>query len=67
MISPVLVSRLTIDGPNHLWFKASVSNVEDWLIEVHFIACYLLYDENFSIYNVSSLSTWVDDLLYVIK
>ena len=35
--------------------------------EVHFIACYLLCDENFSIYNVSSLSLWVDDLLYVIK
>ena len=34
-------------------------------VEVHFIACYLLCDEKFSIYNVSSLSMWVDNMLYV--
>ena len=52
---------------NHLWFKASVSNPRNGWVEVHFIACYLLCGENFSIYNVSSLSMSVDDLLYVIK
>ena len=52
---------------NHLWFKASISMPRNGWVEVHFIACYLLCGENFSIYNVSSLSMWVDDLLYVIK
>ena len=37
------------------------------LVELKFISslCYLLCEKNFSIYNVSSLSLWVDDLLYV--
>ena len=58
------------------WQPSTDSSPRKGWVEVHFIACffcgyfiacYLLCDENFSIYNVSSLSMWVDDLLYVIK
>ena len=68
MISPALVSRLTIASPSQGITSGSKQAFPTPRIgwpEVYFIACYLLCDEKFSIYNVSSLSLWVDDLLYV--
>ena len=68
--SPVLASRFTIAGPSQritCGSKQAFPTPRNGWLEVHFIACYLLCGENFSIYNVSSLLMWVDDLLYVIK
>ena len=67
-MSLALVSRLTIAGP-----AQRINYGSTWAFpmprigwrEVYFIAFLFLCEKNFSIYNVSSLSLWVDDLLYV--
>ena len=51
MISPALLSILTIAGPSQSTYgsKQAFPTPRIGWVEVHFIACYLLCDENFSI------------------